>query len=216
MKRLAASLCAIGFVLIAFTGCSEQNFTEKTYQSGDSTIERIVIEATDRELEISASEDQQIHIDYFDSEKEYLDFDLSDNQLTVKLTFDKDWSDYIGFQPSAEYRKIKIRVPNDMIVDFSASTTNENITVTSLSFAQSVSLDSNGGSILCDRVNVGKSIDLTAKNGDITGTILGSLDEFSISCEIKKGDCNLSNKESGTKSFAANCNNGNINIEFVQ
>ena len=77
--------------------------------------------------------------------------------------------------------------------------------------------ENGGGSIVCERVNVGKSIDLTAKNGDITGSVLGGMDDFSISCTYKKGDCNLpESKPGGTKSFTANCNNGNIDIEFVK
>ncbi len=58
---------------------------------------------------------------------------------------------------------------------------------------------------------------MTAKNGNIAGTIIGGWDDFSISCNIKKGDCNLpASKEGGEKLFTASCNNGNINIEFVK
>ena len=169
-------------------------------------------------LEVSASEDNRISIDYFDGEKEYLDITVSEsNELTVKLVFNKEWTDFIGTKPSAEYRKIKIIVPNDLLTVFSATTTNENIKINALSFRETVSLDANGGNLICERVNVGKAINLTAKNGDITGSIIGGWDDFSISCKIKKGDCNLpALKESGQKSFSADCNNGDINIEFVR
>lgn len=71
--------------------------------------------------------------------------------------------------------------------------------------------------IICERVNVGKSINLKAKDGNITGSIIGGWDDFSISCKIKKGDCNLPElKEDGEKLFFADCNNGNISIEFVK
>lgn len=218
MKKLTALFLAIaGAMLFLLAGCANNDdFTEKTYQSGDDPVEQIVIEVTDRALEFSVSEDDRVHIDYFDSDKEYLDIDLSDNRLIVRLEFDKDWTDFIGIKPSETYRKIQVRVPSDMITDLTASTTNENITVTSLSFAGSVTLDSNGGNILCERVGVGKAIGLTAKNGNISGTILGGWDDFSISCTIKKGECNLTDKEGGVKSLTADCNNGNINIAFVQ
>lgn len=169
-------------------------------------------------LEVSASEDNRISIDYFDGEKEYLDITVSEsNKLTVKLVFNKEWTDFIGTKPSAEYRKIKIKVPNDLLTVFSATTTNENIKINALSFRETVSLDANSGNLICERVNVGKAISLTVKNGDITGSIIGGWDDFSISCKIKKGDCNLpALKESGQKSFSADCNNGDINIEFVR
>lgn len=219
MKKLSALLfVVVGLMAILLTGCSDDSiFTEKTYQSDDNIIENIVVQVTDRELEISVSEDNQIHIDYFDSEKEYLDISVSDNnELTVKLSFDKEWTDFIGSKPKSEYRKIKIRIPNHIIMSLSASTANENIRISSLS-AENISLHTNGGNIACNLVDIGKAIDLTAKNGNITGSVVGGWDDFSISCRIKKGECNLpTNKDGGKKSFFADCNNGNIEIEFIE
>lgn len=220
MKKLTALLFAlISLLAFALSGCSNgDTFTEKSYSIGETEIEKVIIQVTDRALEISASEDNEIHVDYFDGEKEYLDIAVSENkELTIKLVFNREWTDFIGAKPSAEYRKIKIKIPNNLIDTLSASTTNENITINSLSFAERIDLDTNGGNIVCERVNVGKTINLTAKNGNITGSIIGGWDDFSISCTIKKGDCNLPTlKESGEKSFSANCNNGDINIEFVK
>ncbi len=220
MKKLTVLLGAvIAAALFVFAGCSDtQTFTQKTYQSGDSRIESIAIDVSDRQLRIVASEDEQVRVEYFDSEKEYLDISVSDdNKLTVSLILDKEWTDFIGTKPSAEYRTIKVSVPDNVIVDLTAGTTNENIEVTGLSFAESVSLSSNGGSVICNRVDVGKSIALTAKNGNITGSVLGGWDDFTISCTIKKGDSNLPEyKEGGAKSFTADCNNGDIAIEFVK
>lgn len=220
MKRLATALIGVvGVLVFLFAGCSNgDTFTEKSYSTDGTEIEKITLQVEDRELEISASEDNNIHLDYFDGEKEYLDISVSESkELTVNLAYNKDWTDFIGTKPSAEYRKIKIRIPDGVITDFSASTTNENIKVTELSFTERISLGVNGGSILCERVNVGKEISLTAKNGDISGSIVGGWDDFSIFCTIKKGNCNLpALKESGEKSFSADCNNGDINIEFVR
>lgn len=220
MKKISMfSVFAIfgAILLFSFAGCANtDDFTQKEYSSEGNAIERIVIDVTDRELDIRASEDDRVHIYYCDSEKEFLDIDVSDNALTVKLTFDKEWTDCICVKPSAEYRKIEISIPNGTVVDLSAKTTNEDIKVTSLSFSDSVSLNSNGRNIVCERINAGKSIALTAKNGNITGTVSGSMDDFSVSCKIKKGDCNLPElKEGGTKSFSADCNNGDIDIKFV-
>ncbi len=260
MKKLTVVLLAlIGVFAFALCGCSNGDaFTEKSYSSGENGIEKIVVQVEDRELEISASEDNRVYIGYFDGEKEYLDISVSESkELTVKLLYNKNWTDFFGVKPSAEYRKIKIKIPDNLLVSFSASTTNENIILNSLSFTESLSLDVNGGDIVCEQVNagkfinlkaksgnvmvkpltfaeqisieaidgnvvcegvgVGKSVSLTAKNGNITGSVLGEWDDFSIFCKIKKGDCNLPlNKKDGEKLFTADCNNGNINIEFVK
>lgn len=219
IKKITVFLCAIlGAALFVLAGCSEeQTFVEKTYDSGDSAIESVEIDVTDRELQIEQSKDGEVHIYYHDSQKEYLEIGVSDDRLlSVKLTMDKDWTDFIGVKPSAEYRKIRICIPQGVVLSLSATTTNEAIKATGLSVAGSLSLNSNGGSVICERIDAGNSIALTAKNGDITGSILGGWDDYTISCVIKKGDSNLpENKEGGEKKLFADCNNGNINIEFV-
>ena len=56
-----------------------------------------------------ASPDDRVRIEYYDSEKEYLSVSVSEeNILTVELTFDKDWTDYIGTKPAAELSLIHI------------------------------------------------------------------------------------------------------------
>ncbi len=220
MKKLIVLLCVF-MVVLAFSlvGCSNSDtFEQKAYVSGENQIEKISVQVSDREVEIIQSEDNQIYIDYFDGEKEYLDVSVSENkELIVKMVQNKNWTDFIGMKASIEYRKIKIRVPNNLIASLYVNTTNENINLKELSFLNEVSFSTNGGNIFCNRLKVGKAISLTAKDGNITGSVIGGWDEFSISCKIKKGDCNLPLlKENGEKSFVADCNNGDIKIEFVK
>ena len=206
-------------MVFALSGCANGDaFTEMSYIVGEREAEKITIRVADRELEIGASEDNRIYVDYFDGEKEYLDITLSDSkELTIQLISNREWYDLIGVKPPEKYRRIKMRLPDYLIATLSASTTNENIRINQLSVAEQISLETNGGNILCERVNVGKAICLTAKNGSITGSVIGGWDDFSISCTIKKGDCNLpASKESGVKSFTADCNNGDINIVFIK
>ncbi len=217
MKKFALLLSlALSVLAFAFTGCSDDKFTEKSYSSGETEIKKITVQVEDRELEISASEDNRISIDYFDGEKEYLDITVEGKELRVNLAIDKSWTDYIGVKPSKSYRIIKIRVPDNLIKVFSASTTNESIKLNPLTFKDRVELKSGGGSIFCERVSVGYAIRLAAKNGDIKGSVIGGWDDFAMYCQIKNGKCNLpTEKVDGEKSFFADCNNGDINIDFV-
>lgn len=219
MKKFAVILwMLIGLLTFTLTGCTNgDTFTEKSYLSSDE-IKKVTVQVEDRALEIGASEDNHVYIDYFDSKKEYLDITVSEgNELTIKLLYNKTWTDYIGRKSAANYRKITIRLPNGSLTAFSASTTNADITMSPLSFTEHIALNANGGNILCERVSAGKSIRLTAKNGNITGSVIGGWDDFSIACTIKKGECNLPKlKEGGYKSFTADCNNGNIDIAFVK
>ncbi len=220
MKKIKILLLAlIGAFVFALSGCSNNDiFTKKAYSSGENEIKKVTVQVEDRDLEISASENNQIYIDYFDGEKEYLEISVSQGkELTVKLVYNKSWTDYVGAKTSAQYRKIKIKVPDNLIAALSVKTTNENIKINRLSFTEHLSLDADGGDIVCERVNAGKTINLKAKNGDISGSVTGGWDDFSITCKIKKGNCNLPElKEGGEKSLYADCNNGDINIEFVK
>lgn len=216
MKKTISLLCLLVCAVVACAGCSRgDTFIGKIYDSGEAAVVSVELLLTDREIEISASEDGIVHIDYYDSQKEYLTIDVSDNGvLTVKQQYNKTWIDHIGVKPSAAYRKVGIRIPS--LETLTVATTNEDIGLTELSVDR-VTLRDNGGSILCTRIDVGRSIDFTAKNGSITGTILGGWDDFSIACTVKKGQCNLpANKEGGHKSLIADCNNGDIRLEFVR
>ena len=132
-------------------------------------------------------------------------------------TSDKEWTDYVGGKASAEDRKILLQIPDALLENLTLSTTNENISLSALAVNGNIVVDSNGGDIVFERLKVGKSLSLTAKNGNIGGTIIGSYDDFAIQTEIKKGDSNLpDNKTDGRKTLHVSSNNGDVNIEFVK
>lgn len=219
MKKILAALtaCTVFAALLAAVGCSgEETFEAKRYSSGEDSVKSVSIDVTDREVEIITSTDGQVHIDYSESEQEFYSLLLSeDGDLTMTLETDKDWTDFIGTKPAAQYRKITLAVPSGLS-DLTIRTTNEAIGVSTLTVQNAVMLDCNGGNIAFELLGVGKSLDVTAKNGSITGNVLGGWDDFSVSCEIKKGESNLpERKEGGEKSLTVNCNNGDIDIQFI-
>ena len=219
MKKILAALtaCTVFAVLLAAVGCSGgETFEAKRYSSGEDSVKSVTIDVTDREVEIITSADGQVHIDYSESEQEFYSIRLSeDGDLTMTLETDKDWTDFIGTKPAAQYRKITLAVPSGLS-DLTIKTTNETIGISTLNVQNAVLLDCNGGSVEFAQLSVGRSLDVTAKNGNITGSVLGGWDDFSIACEIKKGESNLpERKEGGEKSLTVNCNNGDIDIRFI-
>ena len=166
---------------------------------------------------MSISEDDQIHISYFENSQETYDITVSDEQvLTMTSASNKDWTDYIGGKPSAENRKILLQIPDALLDTLTLSTTNEDISLPALAITKSINISSNGGNITFGYLEVGSAIYLTVKNGDISGTVVGSYDDFAIQTEIKKGESNLpDNKDSGEKTLNVSSNNGDVNIEFV-
>ena len=66
-------------------------------------------------------------------------------------------------------------------------------------------------------MDVVSALTLKVKNWDISGSILGSCDDFAIQTEIKKGESSLPDeKDGGEKTLNVSGNNGDVNIEFVK
>ena len=189
----------------------KKNFTPDTQVNG------INLDVRDREIEVVLSKDEQVHIQYSENSKEYYEISVSDgNLLTMVNASNKEWTDYIGGKPSAEDRKIVLQVPSALLDTVILSTTNEDVFLPVLAVTGSIDVSTNGGNITFENLDVGNTLTLTVKNGDISGTVAGSYDDFAIQSEIKKGDSNLpNNKESGKKMLNVTSNNGDINIEFL-
>lgn len=226
MKKSKIIILSIVFIIILFIiiavvlsmngyiGAGE--FSAKTYSTLGSEVSDININVRDRDINIISSQDEQIYINYFVSEKEYYDINLTNNVLNINFIDKKSWIDHIGLKPSIDNRKIEIRIPNNLISNINISTTNENISISDLSIQNNLTLNSNGGDVKISSIQVGSTISLTTKNGSISGSIVGSWDEYSIDCTIKKGETNLpSKKPEGSKHLITNCNNGDINISFI-
>lgn len=218
MKKTVSIALCLGVSSILLAGCSgsSEPFEEKTY-TPDTQVSGINLDVRDREIEVSLSEDEQVHIQYSENSEEYYDISVSDeNVLSMTSASEKEWSDYIGGKPSAEDRKISLQIPDGLLDTLVISTTNEDITLPAAAVTDSISISSNGGDITFGDLEAGNSLSLTVKNGDISGTVVGSYDDYAIQTEIKKGESNLPDqKNDGEKTLNVSCNNGDVDIEFV-
>lgn len=218
MRKMASLALCLGLSSILLAGCSDNSepFEEKTY-TPDTQVSAVSLDVQDREIEVSLSEDEQIHIQYYENSKEYYDISVSDeNVLTMTSASNKGWTDYIGGKPSAENRKISLQIPDGLLENLTLSTTNEDITLSALSVTKSISISCSGGNIAFEALDVGSALHLVVKNGDISGELAGSYDDFAIQSEIKKGESNLpDNKDSGAKLLNVSSNNGDVNIELA-
>lgn len=216
-KIISLALCLVlgSFVL---AGCSDSSepFEEKSY-TPDTQVREINLDAEDREIEVSLSPDEQVHIEYWENSKEYYEIAVSDGVLTMTSASSKEWTDYIGVKSSDEGRKISLQIPDALLENLTLSTTNEDISLPELAVTGSVSISSNGGDISFESLDVGSALTLNVKNGDISGTVVGSYDDFAIETEIKKGESSLPDeKDGGEKTLNVSGNNGDVNIEFVK
>lgn len=139
-KIISLALC---FVLGCFVlaGCSNNSepFEEKSYIP-DTQIKEINLDVWDREIEVSLSEDGQVHIQYFENSKEYYDISVSDEILSMTSANNKEWKDYIGGKASSGNRKISLQIPNELLDTLTLSTTNEDISLSALTVTGNISV----------------------------------------------------------------------------
>lgn len=218
MKKTLTSLLCLTMACLALAGCSDNNppFEEKSY-TPDTQIREIQLDVEDRSIEVALSPDNQVHIQYFENSKEYYQISVSDeNVLTMTSASDKAWNDYIGGKPAAEDRRIRLEIPDGLLENVTLSTTNENITLPALAVTGEICLSSNGGNLSFESLDVGRALTLHAKNGNITGTVAGSFEDFTIRSKIKKGESNLPDEKSGgERTLDISCNNGDVSIAFA-
>lgn len=196
--------------------CQEENSSEKNNIVDGAEVSGIEIDVRDRKIEVSLSDDDQIHIAYFESDKTLYNISVSDDKLlTMVVADDKEWKDYIGSNSEANARKISVQVPDGFLSTLTLKTTNEDVVLPALTVTGDIVLDVSGGNIVFEELSVGNSLNVTVKNGNITGNIIGGWDDFAITYDIKKGESNLpEHKDGGEKSLQVSANNGDVNIEF--
>lgn len=218
MKRISVLILCLMLGSFILAGCSEDSapFEQKEYTADASQIEEIRMDVRDRQIEVAISQDDQIHISYYENSKEAYDIAVSEEHvLTMTSADNKDWTDYIGGKSSAQNRKISLQIPDACLDTLTLSTTNEDISLPALTVTGSINISSNGGDIAFGNLDVGNALELTVKNGNIEGTVTGSYDEFAIQSESKKGESNLPDKkEGGEKTLKVSSNNGDVQIAF--
>lgn len=218
MKKIVCPVISTLLIAAIFTGCTgkKEEYEKFTYTSAE-TVNSVSIDVRDRVIDVLPSEDGKVHIDGFENNKERYDVSVSDGgALTMTIDTNKEWSDYIGGKSSSDVRKITLKVPNGDLDSLSISTTNEDIILMPVNVGN-ITLDSNGGNISFEKLNAESSVALNAKNGNISGTIVGGYDDYTISCSVKKGESNLpKEKESGVKKLVVSINNGDIDVNFVE
>ena len=216
MKKIIAIIGLFCINIAALSGCAtkQSNFTEQNYAIDSSQIQTIEIDAIDRKIDVELSDDDQIYIDYSESEQEFFNIAVSDDHtLTMSYDTEKQWTDYIGGNAPLQNRTIRVQIPQNALSVLTVKTTNEDVTLPSLTVTDSVSIYVNNGNIQFDALDASNVISLESKNGNINGTISGSYDDFTIESFAKKGNNTLpESKREGSKTLTVYTNNGDIKL----
>ena len=216
MRKILLLLLSLILSVSMLSACAlDDGFSPNEYILEQSEVHGISIDVVDREVDVSLSDDDMLHISYYESAKEGYEIENREGVVVMSTSNDKDFSDYFGFKPSEDLRKISLRLPEKVFSSIAIETTNEDILIDSMPETGSISLSSNGGDIEFDRIDASSSITLNVKNGNINGSIIGGYDDFTISTNVKKGECNLPNKDGGVKKLDISANNGDVTVDLI-
>lgn len=215
MKKIGSCALLCALLLSLLSGCAAETFTEEHYAADPAQISQIQLDLRDRQVEVIASTDGQIHLRYSQSDSEFYRIAEKDGVLTMTSESNRKWYQYFGWKTNETHRIVVLELPPEALGSLAISTTNEDIRVSTLSVSDGISLSANGGNIAFDGLRAEGAIFLAVKNGDIQGTILGSYEEYSITCAIKKGESNLASNPNDTrKPLTISANNGDVDIQF--
>lgn len=219
MKKKIFLILTIFLLAVSLSACSDEGntFESKSYTPEGVEVNGIDIRVSDREILVVPSNDEQFHIDYAESAKEFYDISVSDSGILMMVSkSEKEWTDYIGVRKSAGADQITVQIPDTVLSTLTLCTTKEDISLPALTVTDQLVLSNNGGDISFENISAANSITVENKNGDIIGTITGSYDDYAITCTIKKGKSSLPDeKGGGSKTVTAINNNGDIDIEFI-
>ena len=201
----AVACCMLTGAVLA--GCTEQSFEAGSFSA--EAVDRIELELSDTAVNVTASEDGAVHLSYYEGTSLSYSIVCEDGLLRVENASGAAF----GLQPAAEYRTLEVRIPEGL-EELRIVTSGESVTLAPAA-AEAVFVDCNNGDISFGTLSVSRSASFTVKNGDITGTLAGGWDDFSIECTIKKGESNLpESKPGGNRSLNVICNNGDVSVSF--
>ncbi len=217
MKKILVLVVSLIGMAVFFSGCAKEGgpIESKSYTSEGENITSVSIDVRDKEIAVTPSYDELVHINYYENDTRYYNISISDGLLVLTEKSDGGIGEFFGIKSSNQENVISLQIPKSLITTLEISTTNENILLSDITITDSISLSNNRGNISFHNVASGGDITINNKNADITGSILGKYEDYNISCDIKKGDSSLSSNDNGAvKNLYVTNNNGNIDVDF--
>ena len=114
-------------------------------------MQHIRMELRDREIQVTDSPDEQMHVIFYENTKEYYDLTYpAKDTLEIQWVSNKSWLDYIGGKAPEHARTVILQVPQTSLETLQLFTTNGDIVMGNTAITRSITLESNGGDILLE------------------------------------------------------------------
>lgn len=110
----------------------------------------------------------------------------------------------------------EINFSNVECESLNAQSNNGDISLKSVSSDKDIYLKTSNDDITLDTVKLGTELKCINSNGEVKGSVTGSIADYSFNCRTSNGDCNIpKDLKSGSKIIDIRTSNDDINIQFV-
>lgn len=212
------------FVIDTGVGRNEE-LTERTF-SADG-IRGIEISALSDDVKIGVSNDGLVHFSYWAGRYKDYSIDMGTDTLTLRENVTKDFR--IGF--SLNHGTSTLLIPEKILQELKVSTVSGNVDI--VAFCKALSIGTTSGKISLEGAseiltvktvsgNVtlrgfdAKSAKIGTVSGNISGTLAGSVNDYSVRLQTVSGTKNLKEKEAGERRLELSTVSGNMEIGFTE
>lgn len=109
------------------------------------------------------------------------------------------------------------RTLTDVVADnITTNATSGSLKAVRVSANDSISSSATSGTTRLEELYAGRSITINANSGSVSGSIIGSEDDFAIIANTTSGSCNLNSTKDGEKNLEISTTSGTVNISFTE
>ena len=116
MKKIGSCALLCALLLSFLSGCAAETFTEEHYAADPAQISQIQLDLRDRQVEVIASTDGQIHLRYSQSDSEFYRIAEKDGVLTMTSESNRKWYQYFGWKTNKTHRIVVLELPPERLL----------------------------------------------------------------------------------------------------
>lgn len=233
---LAICICAIFALDFDFSQMKTySDYQSKEYITENADYHQINVDDVANDVQIIKSDDDQIHVYYFESINEAYDIDDVNGILTVSYDADDIPFFHWNFSFSDRDTDLIISIPESYIGSLQVETvsgdieildmTTDELEISSVSGELDINNTEIDGKFSCETVSgdieldniLAYDIELSSTSGEISANILGNSGNYRIDCSSVSGDILVDRgSEAAEKRLSAETISGDIDIEFIE
>ena len=208
---------AVVFLLLSdnqlFQTLDEDSYILYEKQYDKDRFDEIELDFLNRDYEVYASADDQIHIEYYLTDKDHVKIEEEEDSLEIENSirwFEQIFSGW-NWNISRSYFVVKLYLPANESYDVSLETANGDIQIMDVSVLSELEIKTANGNIICDQVDA-INVDVKTSNGEIRFTDVSVLNEMKVRTsngKIKLNDVSAQSIDGATS-------NGDITAEQIE